>query len=95
MVVADFDIPVDLVELQRAWYAADVRCQEISVVLPRAADVVAGVAEPTGQQRDELTAARAERLRLSEALQGHGWWADVEPEHRLEAKAALRDAARL
>lgn len=92
--MADFDFPADLLDLQRAWYAADARCEEIAASLPRAADVVAGVAEPTDQQRDELAAARAERLRLSGALLGHGWWVTVEAKHRLEAKAALRDAAR-
>lgn len=92
--MADFDIPADLLELQRAWYAADARCQEISAALPRSADVAAGVAEPTPGQRDELAAARAERLRLTETLLEHGWWATVEKKHRLPAKAALREAAR-
>lgn len=89
--MADYDFPPDLLDLQRAWYAADARCEEISASLPRAADVVAGTA-PTGEQQDKLAAARAERLRLTEALQGHDWWTTVDD--RLAAKAALRKAAR-
>lgn len=92
--MADFDFPPDLVELQRAWYTEDARCEEIAASLPSAADVAAGLVEPTSQQRTQLDAARAERLRLTEALQDHSWWTTVEGKHRLEAKAALRDAAR-
>lgn len=93
MVVADFDFPPDLIDLQRAWYAADARCAEIAASHPSAVDVVAGVAVRTEQQDAELAEARAERLRLTEALQGHGWWATVDD--RLAAKAALRTAAKV
>lgn len=90
--VADFDFPDDLLDLQRAWYAADIRCVEAGAALPPARDVAAGVAEPTTGQQAELSEARAERLRVTEALQGHSWWATVED--RFGAKAALRKAAR-
>jgi hypothetical protein len=90
--VTNFDIPGDLVDLQRAWYAADARCDELAAALPSALDVVAGTAAPTPEQEAELAEARAERLRLTEELQGHGWWAAVDD--KLAAKAALRKAAR-
>lgn len=90
--MADFDFPADLLDLQRAWYGADARCEEAGAALPPARDVAAGVAEPTAQQQAELAEARAERLRITEALQDHGWWATVEAKHKLEAKAALRVA---
>lgn len=92
--MADFDFPADLLDLQRAWYAADARCEEASAALPPARDVAAGVAEPTAEQQSELAEARAERLRVTEALQDHGWWASVGTKHKLAAKAALRVAAR-
>jgi len=90
--VADFDFPADLLDLQRAWYAADQRCEEVGAAFPPAQDVAAGVAEPTAQQQAELAEARAERLRITEEMQGHPWWAGVGDRHA--AKAALRDAAR-
>lgn len=92
--MADFDIPADLIELQRAWYGADARCEEAGAALPPARDVATGVAEPTAQQQAKLAETRAERLRITEALQEHGWWATVDTKHKLEAKAALRVAAR-
>lgn len=90
--MADFDFPGDLIDLQRAWYAADARCVEVGAAQPSATDVAAGVAELTAEQQAALEEARAERLRITEALQGHNWWGTVED--RFAAKAALRDAAR-
>lgn len=69
--MADFDIPADLVDLQRAWYAA-------------------GAAAPTPEQEAELTAAREERLQLTEAIHDHDWWSTVDD--RLGAKAALPES---
>lgn len=92
--VANFDFPADLLALQRAWYAADARCEEAGAALPPARDVAAGVAAPTAEQQAELAEARAERLRITEALQEHGWWPTVKAKHKLAAKAALRAAAR-
>ncbi len=45
--MTDFDFPADLLDLQRAWYAADARCVEAGAALPSGRDVAAGVAEPT------------------------------------------------
>ncbi|WP_329521137.1 hypothetical protein [Spirillospora sp. NBC_01491] len=87
--MADFDFPDDLLQLQRDFYAADRRCGEISASHPRAADIVTGVAEVTAEQRAELAAARAERLRITEQMQGHTWWETVDV---AAAKAALRKA---
>ena len=90
--VADYDFPADLLQLQRDWYAADARCEEIGAAHPRAADVVAGTAQVSEAQHQELKQARAERWALTEQLQGHTWWGKVDD--RLAAKAALRKAAR-
>jgi hypothetical protein len=92
--MADFDFPADLLELQCRWYLVDARCVDVSASLPPARDVVAGIAEASPEQEDELAAVRAERLAVAEALQGHGWWRTVEAKHRLAAKAALREVAR-
>lgn len=89
--MATFDFPADLLDLQRRFDVLDARCGEVAAALPSAADVVAGVAEPTGAQREELARVRAERLDVAERLQTHPWWETV---NRLEAKAALRVTAR-
>lgn len=90
--MADFDFPADLLDLQRAWYAADTRCEEISASHPSGRDVAAGVAEVAEEQRAELAQARAERLDLTEKLQRHPWW--LEAGDVFAAKQALRAAAR-
>jgi hypothetical protein len=89
--VADYDFPPDLLQLQRDWYAADARCVEIGASHPAAVDVVAGTAQVSEAQHQELKRARAERWALTEELQGHAWWGTVDD--KLAAKAALRKAA--
>ncbi|GAA3467385.1 hypothetical protein [Nonomuraea roseola] len=32
--MADFDLPADLVQLKREWFAADEQCQKLSEALP-------------------------------------------------------------
>lgn len=90
--MTDYDFPADLLDLQRAWYVADARCEEIAASHPPAVDVVAGTATVTDAQYAELKQARAARWALTVDLQGHDWWGTVED--RLAAKAALRAAAR-
>jgi hypothetical protein len=89
--VTDYDFPPDLLDLQRAWFAADARCVEIAASHPRAVDQVAGTARVSDAQHAELKQARAERWALTEELQDHTWWGTVQD--RLAAKAALRKAA--
>lgn len=89
--MADYDFPADLLQLQRDWYAADTRCVEIGASHPPAVDVVAGTAQVSEAQHQELKRARAERWALTEELQGHAWWASVDD--KVAAKAALRKAA--
>lgn len=89
--MADYDFPEDLLQLQRDFDAADAECERVAAALPRALDIVVGAAEITPEQRAELEAARAQRLRIAERLQTHEWWSTVD---RAKAKEALRDAAR-
>ncbi|MFF5261396.1 hypothetical protein ACFY4C_20835 [Actinomadura viridis] len=88
--MADFDFPADLIDLQRAFYAADRRCEEIGASWPRPTAVAAGVEEISEEQHAELSRARAERLEIVERMAAHPWWDTVD---RLKAKAALRKAA--
>jgi hypothetical protein len=89
--VADYDFPPDLIDLQRAYDAADRRCEEAAAASPSATDIAAGAAEDLSA-RAALDEARAERLELAVKLQGHSFWAKVDS--RVEAKQALRAAAR-
>ncbi|TDD97665.1 hypothetical protein [Actinomadura rubrisoli] len=89
--MATYDFPPDLLQLQRDWYAADARCQEITASHPPALDVIAGTATVTDEQHTELKRARAERWDLTERLQRHRWWATVDDV--LDAKKELRAAA--
>lgn len=90
--MSDYNFPPDLLELQRAFFAADARCEDIAATHPRAVDIAAGEAALSEDQREKLEQARAERLRLVEALQDHGWWSTVAGVQA--ARAELRKAAR-
>ncbi|MER6817451.1 hypothetical protein ABT299_50065 [Spirillospora sp. NPDC000708] len=83
--------PEDLVEVQRAWYAADAECARIGEALPSGSKVVAGV-EAAPKQVAELKAARARRLQFTEDLLHHEWWGKVTDP--IKAKKALRAAAK-
>ena len=86
--MSDFDFPPDLLELQRAFFAADARCRQISDELPSAADVIAGV----DVDYTELDAARRAQADAAAGISGHPWLASVTD--RLGAQEALRKTAR-
>lgn len=90
--VADFDFPPDLIDLQRRFDAADLRCEEVAATLPAGVDVAAGTASVSEEQQAELRDARAVRLELAQALQAHEWWTTVD--NVFEAKQALRRVSR-
>lgn len=88
--MADFDFPADLLELQRAFNEADAECERISDALPSATAILDGA----DVDYTELDLARAKRLDLAVRLQQHPWWQSLEPGERVNAKFALRKAAK-
>jgi predicted phage gp36 major capsid-like protein len=87
--MSDFD---DLVELRRAFVAAEERLFAAGRALPPHAAVVAGEAEAASEeQRQAWRAAQDECRRLAVQIQTHPWWATVDS--RQAAERALRDAA--
>ncbi|GAA1264398.1 hypothetical protein Psi02_64230 [Planotetraspora silvatica] len=90
--MADYDIPSDLLDLQRAYFAADQRVQESGEGFPSAIDIANQEAEISDEQRSALIEARAARLDLVSELYRHPWFDTVDNTH--EARMALRKAAR-
>lgn len=90
--VADYDFPDDLLQLQRAFDAAEERCVELAAALPSGMEIAEGTAGDIAEQQDELQQERANRLDLVVKLQGHPWW--EASGNRFQAKEALRKAAR-
>lgn len=90
--VADYGFPPDLIDLQRAFDAADRECVEISAAMPSGVEIVEGNIGDIAEQQAALKEARARRLELAEALQRHSFWGTVD--NRFKAKDALRNAAR-
>lgn len=78
--MADYDIPDDLLALQRAYDQADARVQELSV---------------GDEHREALAAARQERLAAVEALHRHPFWGTVDNRHSADMalKKAARSTA--
>ncbi|MEV8634944.1 hypothetical protein AB0395_25145 [Streptosporangium sp. NPDC051023] len=90
--MSDYEFPADLLELQRAYWAADARVLEVTEALPPSPAIVAGEAEISEEQRAELAEAREQRLRALEAMNNHAWWATVPT--RYAAWMALQKAAK-
>src|SRR5260370_28612791 len=78
--MADHDIPADLIDLKRAFLAADRRCAELAERLPPNFDAVGSfvLAEVPVELARGLEAARAERLRIVLAKAAHPFWDGVD-----------------
>lgn len=87
----DYAFPNDLLDLQRAYNAADARCHEIGNTLPGARAIV-----EDGLDVDftELGNSRAARLELAVQLQQDPWWKTIDKGDRVNARLALKKAAR-
>ncbi|MFI7691814.1 hypothetical protein ACIBQ6_22285 [Nonomuraea sp. NPDC049655] len=92
--MADHELPVDLIEAQRAFYRAEERCAELVAAEPSPVAVAALEAELSDEQRQALAAAREERLQIVERIHRHPFWKDVEAGDRIKVQARLREAAR-
>lgn len=88
--MADDEFPPDLLEAQRAYYAADARVQEVTDALPSSQEILEGAM--TDEQRRLLAEVREQRLTALEALNGHPWWAGQRD--RYAAWKRLQEAAR-
>jgi predicted phage gp36 major capsid-like protein len=90
--MADYDLPPDLLQMRRDFLAAERRLSELGRAMPSEAAVRAQEAEPpTEEQRRAWAAAQDECRRLAVQIQTHPWWATVDS--RQAAERALRDAA--
>lgn len=73
-----WEIPRDLIELQRSWFAADGACQALA----------------SGDDLEALKSARAHRLELTMALQDHPWLLQALSEgRRHQADMAMKACA--
>ncbi|MGC5012500.1 hypothetical protein ACLQ2R_17185 [Streptosporangium sp. DT93] len=91
--MADYEFPDDLLDAQRAYWAADARVQEVTDALPSPQEVLEGA--QTEEQGEELARVREERLLALEALNRHPWWGqDRQRQDRYAAWKALQAAAR-
>ncbi|GAA2411130.1 hypothetical protein GCM10010404_81310 [Nonomuraea africana] len=91
--MADFDLPSDLVELKREWFAVDDHCRKLAGALPSNVAVLEGKAERDMEGEAALAEARAERLRILEQINSHPWW-EEKASDRHQAWIALAKAAR-
>ncbi|MBS2539474.1 hypothetical protein KGQ20_42695 [Catenulispora sp. NF23] len=89
--MADDDVPDDLVQLKRSFWAADKQCAELAD-RPDSTDP-----EVQAAMNAELSAARAERSRITTGLYAHPWWATqanrYQADQRVNAAARALDSA--
>lgn len=88
--MADYEFPPDLLEAQRAYYAADAQVQEVTAAMPSSQEILEGAISE--EQREQLAAAREARLQALEALNRHPWWGGERD--RYAAWMALQKAAK-
>lgn len=90
--MAEQEFPAELIEAQRAYWAAERRAEEIAARMPSGMDVISGAAIVSEEDRRELEEVRAERGRLLDTLYGHPFFEGVDrPE---DLREQLRRAAR-
>ena len=80
--MADDDVPEDLVQLKRSFWAADRQCADLAD-RPDSPD-----AEVQTAMSAELAAARAERLRITTDMYAHPWWATQSNRYQADRKVA-------
>lgn len=90
--VGDFDIPGDLIALQREKDERQAALEAFSRSLPTNAAIAAGAPPITEEQSERLNSERANCVRLAKELLSHPWWPKDETIHA--AHAAVLKAAR-
>ncbi|MFI7113931.1 hypothetical protein ACIBK9_46975 [Nonomuraea sp. NPDC050227] len=92
--MADYELPQDLIDAQKAFYAAEARCAELVAAEPSPVAIAALEAELSDEQRQALAAAREERLQAVEVLHRHPFWKDLPAGDKMKVQAKLREAAK-
>jgi hypothetical protein len=84
--VADDDVPEDLVQLKRSFWAADRECAALAD-RPDSPDP-----EVQAAMHAELATVRAERLRITTDMYAHPWWSTQS--NRYQADRTVAAAAK-
>lgn len=84
--MAEYEPPADLLELKRAFLAAEALRAEVGKALPAATDVAAKEADIPEEQRQEWDQACAESTRLAVELHRHPWWGSVDNRHEADTQ---------
>ncbi|WP_158713402.1 hypothetical protein [Streptomyces sp. NRRL F-525] len=92
-VVDAFVIPGDLVAARRTFTQALAHCEDITAGLPSGAEIAAGRAEITEEQRNRLWEARERCRRLVGEMHDHSWW-DLAGDRHAAREALLAAASR-
>ena len=76
--MAEYEIPGDLLELKKAFIAAEAHRREVGLAMPAPTAVAAKEADISDEERQAWQSACAESGRLAEEIQRHEWWATVD-----------------
>lgn len=85
------DLPPDLVQLRRAFLAAEEHLRQLGAAQPAPTAIAAGEAELSDEQREEWQAAHEKTRDLAGEIHRHDWWDTVDNRH--DAWMALQQAA--
>ena len=90
--MADHEIPDDLLELKRAFLAAEDRRREVGLAMPAPTAVAAKEADISDEERQAWKGACDESARLVEEIHRHPWWETVD--NRYDADVQLLKLAK-
>lgn len=90
--LADYEPPADLLELKRAFLAAEVKRREVGQAMPAPTAVAAKEAELSDEERQAWKDACDESGRLASEIHRHPWWETVD--NRYDADMQLLKLAK-
>lgn len=76
--MADYEPPADLLELKKAFIAAEERRREVGLAMPAPTAVAAKEADISDAERQAWTNACEESARLAGEIHRHPWWETVD-----------------
>jgi hypothetical protein len=89
----DTPIPADLIRLKADAVEAHLRAGELVAAGPTGSDIIAGRAQISAEQAEQVEALRERERAAAEAIELHSWRATLPPSQWLNARQALLAAA--
>ncbi len=92
--VSSVEFPADLLDLKIGFLDVEAEIAAHAATLPAGADIIAGRAKISDEDRERSRALHARAADLASRISGHPFWAAMQGAARVDAMTALTRAAR-